>query len=216
MLATLRTLAAKHGLTRTVHMAQSMGEVDAVRAAHALTPAAYLDREGFLGPDLVGAHWTFCTRADIDLLAERGVQMAHCPASISRRGVHRALLGPIRDAGVRIVLGTDNMSEDMFQAMAFGSILHRTGRGREQEGGVLPSPQDVLAMVTSQAAASVGAQAEIGTIEPGKQADLTLIDLATPAMRPAIHPLSNIVHYGHPGIVHSVLCDGAWLMRDRV
>ena len=215
MLATLRNLATKHGLTRTVHMAQSMGEVNAVQAAHGLTPAAYLDREGFLGPDLVGAHWTFCTRSDIDLLAERGVQMAHCPASISRRGMHKALLGPIRDAGVRIVLGTDNMSEDMFQAMAFGAILHRTGRGRQTEGGVSPSPQDVLDMVTRSAAASVAAEAEIGSIEPGKQADLALIDLATPAMRPAINPLSNIVHYGHPGIVHSVLCDGAFLMRDR-
>ncbi len=215
MLATLRDLAARHGLTRTVHMAQSMGEVAAVHAAHGLTPAAYLDREGFLAPDLVGAHWSFCTRADIDLLAERGVQMAHCPASISRRGMHKALLGPIRDAGVRIALGTDNMSEDMFQAMAFGSIVHRTGRGREAEGGVSPSPQDVLDMVTRIAAASVGAEGEIGSLEPGKRADLTLLDLATPAMRPAISPVSNIVHYGHPGIVHSVLCDGAWLMRDR-
>ena len=138
MLATLRALASKNGLTRTVHMAQSLGEVAAVQAAHGLTPAAYLDREGFLGPDLVGAHWTFCTRADIDLLAERGVKMAHCPASISRRGMHKALIGPIRDAGVRIAFGTDNMSEDMFQAMAFGSILHRTGRGREAEGGCAP------------------------------------------------------------------------------
>ena len=78
-----------------------------------------------------------------------------------------------------------------------------------------PSPQDVLDMVTRTAAGSVGAGDEIGSIEPGKRADLTLIDLATPAMRPAINPVSNIVHYGHPGIVHSVLCDGAWLMRDR-
>lgn len=215
MLATLRDLARRHGLTRTVHMAQSRGEVAAVQAAQGLTPAAYLDREGFLGPDLVGAHWTYCTRDDIALLAERGVQMAHCPASISRRGMHRALLGPIRDAGVRVAFGSDNMSEDMFQAMAFGAILHRTGRGRDQEGGVVPSPQEVLDMVTVNAAASVAAGGEIGSIEVGKKADLTLIDLATPAMHPAIHPLSNIVHYGHPGIVHSVICDGAFLMRDR-
>ena len=78
-----------------------------------------------------------------------------------------------------------------------------------------PSPQDVLDMVTRHAAASVGAAAEIGAIEAGKKADLTLIDLATPAMRPAINPVSNIVHYGHPGIVQSVICDGAFLMRDR-
>ncbi len=140
MLRTVRDLAAKHALTRTIHLAQSPGEVAAVEAAHGLTPAGYLEREGFLGPDLVGAHWTFCTRDDIALLAERGVTMAHTPASISRRGLHKALLGPIRDAGVTVAVGTDNMSEDMFQAMAFGSVVHRTGRGREREGGVSPAP----------------------------------------------------------------------------
>lgn len=183
---------------------------------HGLTPAAYLDRAGFLGPDLVGAHWTFCTRADIELLAERGVRMAHCPASISRRGMHKALIGPIRDAGVRIAFGTDNMSEDMFQAMAIGSILHRTGRGREIEGGVDPSPPQVLDMVTREAADSVGAGTEIGSIEVGKKADLTFLTLDSPAMRPAIRVVSNVVHYGHPGLVRSVMVDGAWLMRDGV
>jgi 5-methylthioadenosine/S-adenosylhomocysteine deaminase len=215
MLHALHDLARKHGLTRTVHLSQGTIEVAAVKAAHGLTSAAYLDREGFLGPDLVAAHWTFCTREDIALLAERGVWMAHCPASISRRGMHKALLGPIRDAGVRVVFGSDNMSEDLFQAMAFGSILHRTGRGRAEEGGVSPSPQEVLDTVTVNAAASVGAAGEVGALAAGMKADLTVLDLRALAMTPVINPISNIVHYGHPGIVHSVLCDGAWLMRDR-
>ena len=220
MLASLRTLATKHGLTRTVHMAQSEGEVAATKRAHGLTPAAYLEREGWLGPDLVAAHWTWCTRADIGILASHGVRMAHCPASISRRRLHPALIGPIRDAGVRIVLGTDNMSEDIFPIMAMGAMLHRTARGRtddagrEREGGVVPTPQDILDMVTRNAADSVGAS-DVGRLEPGMRADLTLIDMDQPAMRPAIRPLSNIVHYGHPGIVHSTMVDGTWLMHDR-
>jgi 5-methylthioadenosine/S-adenosylhomocysteine deaminase len=107
------------------------------------------------------------------------------------------------------------MSEDMFQAMAFGSILHRTGRGRAEEGGVSPSPQEVLDTVTVNAAASVGAAGEVGALAAGMKADLTVLDLRALAMTPVINPISNIVHYGHPGIVHSVLCDGAWLMRDR-
>ncbi|MBN8941262.1 MAG: amidohydrolase family protein [Rhizobiales bacterium] len=215
MLARVREMAARHGVTRTIHLSQSLGEVAAVKQAHGLTSAAYLDREGFLGPDLIAAHWTFCTEDDIALLAERGVQMAHTPASISRRGAHKALIGKIRDAGVSVAFGTDNMSEDMFQAMAFGSIIHRTGRGRAEEGGVSPSPQEVLDAVTRAGARSVGAEAEIGSIEVGKKADLTFIDLNTPALRPLIRLVSNIVHYGHPGIVHSVMVDGAFVMRDR-
>eukprot|EP01031_Cornospumella_fuschlensis_P008895 gene8895-10940_t len=76
MLHKLSDLASKYGLTRTVHLAQSMEEVHAVaKMRDGLTPAGYLDREGFLGPDLVGAHWTYCTAADVELLAARGVQL---------------------------------------------------------------------------------------------------------------------------------------------
>ncbi len=215
MLARLMELAAKYGLTRTIHLAQSPGEVRAVQQAHGgLTPAGYLDREGFLGPDLVGAHWTFCTEADIALLAARGVQMAHCPANSSRRGPHRVLIGRIRDAGVNIALGTDNMTEDLFQALKIGAIIHRGGRGRTREGGVDPQPQAVLDMITRNAARTVAAEAEIGSIEAGKKADLTLIDLDTPAMRPVINLVSNLVHYAHPGCVHAVMVDGEFLLRD--
>ena len=216
MLRSLLDVAGKHGLTRTVHLSQSPGEVAAVKAARGCTSTEYLDREGFLGEGLTAAHWTFCTREDIELLAERRVTMAHCPASISRRrGMHRALLGPIRDAGIRVAFGSDNMTEDMFQAMTIGSMLHRSGRGRGLEGGVLPGPQTILDAVTRDAAASVGALEEIGSIEPGKKADLTFIDLNTPAMRPVIRVVSNIVHYGHPGTVHSVMVDGEFVMLNR-
>ena len=215
MLAKLKDLAAQHGLTRTCHLAQSTGEVAAIRSQHDLTPAGYLDREGFLGPDLTWAQWTFCTKGDVELLAQRGAQLAHCPASSSRRGLHKVPIGWIRDAGVNIAIGTDNMSEDMFQAMAIGSIVHRTGRGRDKEGGTSPSGQDVLDMITLNAARSVGAEAEIGAIKPGMKADLTIIDLNAPAMRPIIRLVSNIVHYGHPGLAHSVIVDGEFVMRDR-
>ena len=215
MLAKLRDLAARHKLTRTCHLAQGMNEVAAVEKLYGMTPAEYLDREGFLGPDLTSAHWTFCTASDVELLAERKVRMAHCPASSSRRGLHKAPIGLIQDAGVEIVLGTDNMSEDMFQTMAIGLLAHRTGRGREKENGVSPTPQDVIDMITVNAARSVGAAAEIGALRPGMKADLTILDLNTPAMRPIIRLLSNIAHYGHPGIVHSVIVDGEFIMRDR-
>ena len=215
MLHRLMDLAARHGLSRTCHLAQSPGEVAAVKAAHGLTPAAYLDREGFLGPDLTCAHWTHCTPDDILLLASRGVNMAHTPANASRRGPQVVLVGLIRDAGVNVALGTDNMTEDMFQAMKIGMILHRGGLGRAQPGGVDPQPQAVLDMATRNGARTLGAAAEIGAIVPGMKADLALLDLNQPVMRPLLRPVSNIVHYGHPGLVHSVMVDGDFVMRHR-
>ncbi|WP_424814391.1 amidohydrolase family protein [Roseococcus sp. YIM B11640] len=216
MLRALLDLSAKYKLTRAVHLAQSMDEVKAVGAMHGgLTPAGYLDREGFLGPDLVGAHWTYCTPEDVELLASRGTQMAHCPANSSRRGPHTAPLGLIRDAGVNIALGTDNMTEDMFHALKIGLITHRGGRGRAVEGGVDPQPQQMLDGITRNGARSVGATHLIGSIEVGKKADLTILDLNTPSLRPIINLVSAVVHYGHPGAVHSVMVDGEFLLRDR-
>jgi 5-methylthioadenosine/S-adenosylhomocysteine deaminase len=215
MLARLLELAARHGLSRTIHLAQGTDEIRAVRTLHGATPAEYLDRHGFLGPDLVGAHWTFCTPDDIALLAARGVQMAHCPANSSRRGPHRVPIGLIRDAGINIALGTDNMTEDMFHAMKIGQILHRGGRGRAREDGVVPGPWDTLAMATINGARSVQAEQEIGSIAAGRKADLTILDLATPSLRPIINLVSSVVHYGHPAAVHSVMVDGRFVMRDR-
>jgi len=216
MLEQLNDLACKHYLTRTVHLAQSPGEVTQVRAAYDRTPAEYLLDNDWLGTDVVAAHWTYCTDADIDLLAEHGVHMAHCPANSSRRGPHQVRIGRIQDAGVNIVLGTDNMTEDMFQALKIGSIIHR-GRhgGRNEGGGVNPLPQATLDTATRNGARALGAEADLGSLEAGKKADLMILDLNQAHLRPIINLVSSIVHYGNPGSVESVMVDGIFVMRDR-
>ena len=216
MLARLNELKARFGLTRTIHLSQSPGERTQVRDAYGRTSAEYLDDNDWLGPDVVGAHWTYCTASDIDLLAERGVHMAHCPANSSRRGPHRVLIGRILDAGVNIAFGTDNMTEDMFQAMKIGSIIHR-GRagGTNDGGGVEPSPEHALRAATVHGAKALGREADLGTLTPGKLADLVVIDLDQAHLRPIVNLVSSLVHYGHPGCVESVMVEGRFLMRDR-
>lgn len=211
MLDQLNQLAWRHGLRRTVHLAQIPGEVEQVRRLAGCTPAEYLHRNDWLGDDVVGAHWTFCTEADIDLLAEHGVHFAHCPANSSRRGPHRVLANRIIDAGVNVALGTDNMTEDMFQAMKIGSIVHRGSCG----GGVRPQPQALLDGVTRNGALALGEPERLGSIEPGKLADLTILNLDHVSLRPVFNLVSNIVHYGQPEAVDAVMVAGRFLMRDR-
>ncbi len=210
MLDKLNQLAAKHGLTRTVHLSQSPKELKQVRDAYGRTSAEYLDDNGWLADDVIAAHWTYCTEADIALLAERGVHMAHCPANSSRRGPHKVMADKIIDAGVNVVFGTDNMTEDMFQAMKIGSIVHRGARG----GGVNPAPLHALQAATINGAKALGREADLGTITPGKRADLTVLDLNHSSLRPVINLVSNIVHYGHPGVVTDVVVEGNFLMKD--
>ena len=218
MLERLNRLKARHGLTRTVHLSQSPGEVRQVRDAHGRTSAEYLDDNDWLGPDVVGAHWTYCTPSDIDLLAERGVHMAHCPANSSRRGPHQVLIGRILDAGVNVAFGTDNMTEDMFQAMKIGSIIHRGRAGGSarsgESGGVEPGPGHALRAATVHGARALGRDGDLGTLTPGKLADLVIIDLDQAHLRPIINLVSSLVHYGHPGCVESVMVGGRFLMRD--
>jgi 5-methylthioadenosine/S-adenosylhomocysteine deaminase len=214
MLEQLNLLAEKHGLTRTVHLAQSPGEVKQVMAAHGCTSAEYLRDHGWLAPDVVAAHWTYCTDTDIDLLAEHGVNMAHCPANSSRRGPHQVRIGRILDAGVNIVLGTDNMTEDMFQALKIGSIIHRGRYGSDKEGGVDPQPMATLEAATLNGARALGCADELGSLEAGKKADLVILDLDQPSIRPIINLVSSIVHYGTPSIVDAVIVDGRFLMKD--
>ena len=215
MLDELNQLKDRHGLTRTVHLSQSPKELNQVRAAYGRTSAQYLDDNDWLGPDVVGAHWTYCTPSDIDLLAERGVHMAHCPANSSRRGPHQVLAGRILDAGVNIAFGTDNMTEDMFQAMKIGSIIHRGGAGgRNEGGGVEPAPEHALRAATVHGARALGREGDLGTLTPGKLADLVVLDLDQAHLRPIINLVSSLVHYGHPGCVDSVMVEGRFLMRD--
>lgn len=207
----LTDLARQHAMPRTIHLAQSVEEIRVIREKYGCTPAEYLARHGWAEPDVVGAHWTYLTERDIALLGERGMQMVHCPANGSRRGPHPVLAKSIRRAGINICFGTDNMTEDMFHAMKIGLIVHRGAEGTQ---GTDPQPEDIFDSCNRNGARSIGRQDDIGSLEIGKKADLTFLNLNTPALRPITNLIGNIVHYGHPGTVESVMVDGEFVLRD--
>ena len=211
MLGQLKALARQHGLRRTVHLSQIISEKEQVEALHGCTSTEYLDQNDFLGEDLIAIHWTFCNESDVARLAETGTWLGHCPASMSAKGPHPLPMRAILDHGVKIVLGTDNMTEDMFHAMKLAQTLHRGAYTRS----VSPGPQQVFNYVTRNAAEALD-HPGIGEIAVGKKADLAMFDLMTPAMAPRVSALSNLVHYGHPGVVTDTMVDGRFLMRDRV
>jgi 5-methylthioadenosine/S-adenosylhomocysteine deaminase len=210
VLGRLSDLAKKYKLRRTVHLAQSRGEVAQVRKMWGKTPAEYLRENGWLGSDVVAAHWTFCTEKDIEILAGSGTHMAHCPANSSRRGPHQALFKNILESRINVALGTDNMTEDVFHTLKIGLILYRGGLG----GGVNPKPQQLLEAMTRHGALALARQDDLGSIEPGKRADLTFINLDRAHLRPILNLVSNLVHYGHPGAVESVMVDGKFVMFE--
>jgi 5-methylthioadenosine/S-adenosylhomocysteine deaminase len=209
MLRQLLDIAEKNGLRRNIHLAQSLMELEQVRRMSGHGSVEYLRENGWLDSSLIAAHWSHCSEEDIALLADHGVHMAHCPANSSRRGPHRAKVGVVEDAGINIAFGTDNMTEDMFRAMHFGIVVHRGSRG----GGIVPSPQKILNCATRNGALALDRLKDIGTIEIGKMADLTIVDFNQPRLRPINNPVSSLVHYADPGAVHSVMVQGNFIMR---
>ena len=211
MLDELRELARSRGLGRTVHLAQSEQEVAQVKTmTGGRTPAEYLDDHGWLGPDVLSAHCHWCAASDIDLLGQRHITTVHCAASSSRRGYHRlANIPALMDAGVNITLGTDNMSEDMFDAMRIGIVVNRGMRGDGQN----PTPADVLSWATTNGARALGRD-DLGAIEVGMKADLAVVRLDRPHLTPLLNMTSALVHYAQASDVESVMVDGEWVMRD--
>ncbi|MBY8975861.1 amidohydrolase family protein [Rhodobacteraceae bacterium NNCM2] len=211
MLGELTKLAREHDLRRTIHLSQIISEKVQVEKLHGCTSTEYLDANGFLGDDLIAVHWTFCNESDVETLAKARTWLAHSPASMSAKGPHPLPMRAILDAGVNITLGTDNMTEDMFQSMKMALTLHRGAYGRS----VSPSPQQVFNYATANAARALD-HPGIGRIAPGMKADLAMFDLMSPTMMPRLSGISNLVHYGHPGLVTDTMVDGRFLMRDRV
>lgn len=207
----LRELARSRGLGRTVHLAQSPQEVEQVKVmTRGRTSAQYLDDHGWLDRDVLAAHCHWCDSSDIDMLGRKGVTAVHCAASSSRRGYHRLAKVPaLVDAGVNLTLGTDNMSEDMFDAMRIGIVVNRGMRG----DGYNPTPAEVLSWATVNGARALGRD-DLGTLEAGKKADLSVIRLDRPHLTPLLDLTSSLVHYAQASDVESVMVDGEWVMRD--
>jgi len=213
LLRELNDIAQSKGLRRTIHLAQSTQEVDQVKTmTGGKTPVEYLLENDWLGRDVLAAHCTYCTTSDIGLLSETQTSMAHCPASSSRRGYHSLANMPgLVDLGVNVTLGTDNMSEDMFEALRVGLILNR---GLRENTG-RPTPNEIFNWATINSARALD-RSDLGKISLNMKADLSIIRLDKPHLSPIIDTLSTLVHYGQASDVESVIVDGKWVMKEGV
>lgn len=210
MLGELKARAMRHNMRRTIHLSQMISEKEQVEKLHGKTSTEYLRDNDWLGDDLLAAHWNFCTDKDVGILADHGVHFIHSPASMSANGPHQLPIKAILESGINIALATDNMTEDMFQSMKLALIIHRGAYGYS----ATPSPRKVFNCATVNAAKALN-RSDLGRIEVGAKADLAVFDMNSPVLVPRTSFVSNLVHYGHPGVVTDVMIDGRFVMRDR-
>lgn len=211
-------LSAKYRAPLTIHVAETRKEQAECERDRGVRMVDYLDSLGVLTPETIAAHGVWLTKSEVRKLAERGVKVAHCPVSnlkLADGGV--APLPEMMEAGVTVGLGTDgassNNSLDMFETMKFAALLHKHSRW---DPTLVPA-QKALDFATIEGAQTLGIEAEIGSIERGKKADLILVDLASPSTTP-LHGkkglISNIVYSARSLQVSSTIVEGRPLMVD--
>jgi len=204
-LTRLAGVLAEFGEERRLRMVQDGHRGDTVVASELL---------GLLGERALLSHAVDLGAGEIDLLRRRGVSVAHNPSAVfSQFG--RCPIFELHDAGVVVALGSDgtgpDRSSDMFRHMFQATRYHRADR---RDPSLLP-PGRVLEMATIDGARALGLADRIGSLEPGKAADLAVVDADRPHLTPLVHPVHQLVYYATGADVATVLVGGEVLMRDR-
>jgi 5-methylthioadenosine/S-adenosylhomocysteine deaminase len=213
-LKSARELANRQHVPVILHLAETQDEVKIAAEQHQATPVGYLESLGFFGPGTLAAHTVHLTSQDIDILKKRGVGVSHNPESNMKLASGTAPVPALRRAGVPVGLGTDgaasNNDLDMFEAMRQAALLHKLQSGDPR---TLPAA-DVLAMATREGAAALGMEKIIGSLEPGKRADLIVVSMNAARQTPMYDPLSHLVYTTRGDDVRTTIVNGKILMRE--
>ncbi|GHU31901.1 5-methylthioadenosine/S-adenosylhomocysteine deaminase [Betaproteobacteria bacterium] len=208
------TLAAELDLPIHIHVHETAAEIHQALAASNTRPLARLARLGLLGPGLTAVHAVHLDDADLARLAHHGAHVAHCPSSNMKLASGIAPLATLLERGINVGLGTDGAASnnrlDLFQEMRQAALLAKVA---QQNAAVVPAHQ-VLGMATLGGARALGLDDKIGSIVPGKRADLCAVDLSDPLFAPCFDPLSHLVYVCGREQVSHVWVDGKARVRD--
>ena len=209
-----RALADRLGIPVIIHLAETADEVTTSLEKNRATPAAYLDSLGFWGPRTLAAHAVHVTPADMRILADRHVGVSHNPESNMKLASGIAPVVAMRAAGIAVGLGTDgaasNNDLDMFEAMRQAAFLAKVSG----DPRAIPA-ETALEMATIEGARALGMQTTIGSLEPGKRADLIVVSMDSARQTPMYDPVSHLVYVTRGDDVKTTIVNGRILMRDR-
>ncbi len=208
-------LAANLRVPLIMHLSETPREVAYCRTSYGATPVKHLYNLGLLTRHLVADHAVVLTEEDMELLAASGAKVAHCPESNMKLASGIAPVTELLAQGVPVGLGTDgcasNNNLDMFQEMDTAAKLQKV---HHLDPTALPAAQ-ALALATRGSATVLGLEQEVGSLAPGRKADLVIIDLNQPHLTPLYDPYSHLVYAVGGGDVQTVLVHGRLLVRDR-
>ncbi len=213
LLEAVASLSARELALVHTHASEQRDEIDIVRSRVGTGNIEYLAGTGLATPRLCAAHCVWVDEREQAILAERDVKVLHCPGSNLKLGSGIAPVPEMLARGICVSLGADgaacNNQLDMFSEMRLAATLQAMRRGP----GALTARQ-ALWMATRGGARALGLEAEIGSIEPGKRADLILVDRDRPHLQPGPDPWSTLVYAARPADVRITMVEGEIVVRD--
>ena len=212
LLERVARLSRERGVLVHTHASENRTEIELVERATGQRNIAYLDAVGLAAPHVALAHCVHVDDDELDILARSGTHVLHCPSSNLKLGSGIAHVAEMLERGISVSLGADgapcNNRLDMLTEMRTAALLQKARRGAD----ALPARQ-VLRLATIAGARALGLQAEIGSLEVGKRADIVVLNLAGPHLTPRPDVISSIVYAAAASDVRDVLIDGRVVAR---
>jgi 5-methylthioadenosine/S-adenosylhomocysteine deaminase len=211
-------VSVERSLPMQIHVSQSVAEFHEIYRRHGKTPVQWMEQLGILDErSILGhaifldhhpwLHWT--SRRDLDLIAERGATVAHCPTVFVRRGIALQSFGDYLRRGVNVGIGTDTYPHNFLAELRVASYTART---------IAETVADHTAGQLFTSATTGGAAAlkrnDIGRLAPGAKADFVMVDLDHPAMRPVYDPLRTMIYSADDRVIRDVFVDGEQVVED--
>jgi 5-methylthioadenosine/S-adenosylhomocysteine deaminase len=212
LLERVAALARERGVMIHTHASENRSEIELVERETGMRNVEYLDSLGVSGAHVLLAHCVHLSEGEVGLLASKGTHVAHCPSSNMKLGSGVAPVTEMLERGVSVSLGADgapcNNRLDMFTEMRTAALLQKVSRGAD----ALPASR-VLRMATRGGARALGLEDEVGSLEVGNRADVTVVELGRLHTTPLPDVVSTIVYAAEARDVRDVLIDGRVVLR---
>ena len=216
LLVKVRELADEYNMGIHIHVSETQKEINDVSEEKGLRPFEYLDKIGFLGPDVVAAHSVWLSDNEIEIIKKNNVKISHNPCSNMKLASGVAPVSKLIENDICVSIGTDGASSnnnlDLIEELKTASLLQKVST---LDPKVLTS-DEAIAMGTIKGAEALGLDSEIGSIEVGKKADIILIDTNSANMVPDSSTLSsNVIYSANGSNVDTTICNGKILMENK-
>ena len=207
--------AAKRKAGITMHLCEVKEDLQYARRKFKKSPVGFANEVGLLTPRTVLAHTVWLTDRDIATLSKTRTNVSHCPSSNTKLASGIARVPEMLKNGVNVAMGCDggpsNNSYDMIREMKLAAYIHKV---RLSDPMTMPA-ETVLKMATVHGARAIGMEGKLGTLEPGKLADIVLVNLDSVDMVPNNNHVSDLVYAGSGTDVDTVIVDGRVIMENR-